>query len=404
MDPIRNPYAPGAGTPPPELAGRHELLERTRIALGRLAAGRSARSFIAVGLRGVGKTVLLNEARLLADTAGARIAVIEAHEQKRLAELLIPHLRRVLLDLDRLGRLSTEVKRALRVLRGFMSTVRLRLGETEISLDIEPEPGAADSGDLEADLPELMVALGQAAAARGTQIALFIDEVQYIGGRDLGALIMALHRCAQLRLPVMLIAAGLPQIVGLTGRSKSYAERMFDFPEIGPLERADAERALCAPAAEQDVRFAAGALDAIFAATQGYPYFLQEWAYHAWNTAEGPEIGSAEVARAGEIAVRRLDASFFRVRFDRLTPREKDYLRAMAALMAGLGSAILRAGDIAEALRIKAPSVAPLRSGLIAKGMIYSPQHGETAFTVPMFDAFLRRVMPEWQTPYLSLD
>jgi hypothetical protein len=395
MDPLRNPYAPGAGTPPPELSGRQELLEQARIALGRTRLGRPAKGFIAVGLRGVGKTVLLREASRMAEEEGFRICFVEAYEHKRLAELIVPHLRRLLLDLDRVGRLAAEVKRGLRVLKSFLSGLKLSYGDAELALDIDPEIGAADSGDLDADLAELFSAIGRAAVARDGQIVLFIDEIQYLNARDLGALIMALHRCAQERLPILLIAAGLPHLVGLAGQAKSYAERMFDFPELGALGRADADRAVAAPAAVQGVVVTTPALDAIHAAAQGYPYFIQEWAYHAWNSASGPRIHRSDVEAAASVAERRLDGGFFRVRFERLTPREKNYLRAMATL----GSAPARPIEIAEALRIRPASVAPLRTGLIGKGLIYSPHRGGTAFTVPMFDAYLRRIMPDWQ-PY----
>lgn len=396
MDPIRNPYAPGAGTPPPELTGREALIERARILFARIEAGRSEKSFIAVGLRGVGKTVLLSRIAEMAEAKAFRVCLFEAREGKRLAELLIPQLRRVLLELDRRGQLSEQVKRGLRILKSFVGGLRLKYADIELGLDIEPETGAADSGDLEADLPELFVAIGRAARARETAVALIIDEIQYLSTGDMSALIMALHRTTQLNLPIVLVAAGLPQVVGQTGKSKSYAERLFDFPAVGALDRLDADRAITIPAELQQVRFEPAALDLIFGVTQGYPYFLQEWAYHAWNTAASPRIGRPEILTAGDIALARLDESFFRVRFDRLTPREKDYLRAMAELGAGPH----RTAEIADCLKIGAPSVAPLRSGLIAKGMIFSPAHGDTAFTVPLFDAYLRRTIPNWRTPY----
>jgi hypothetical protein len=395
MDPLRNPYAPGAGTPPPELSGRQDLLERTRIALGRTKLRRHAKSFIAVGLRGVGKTVLLREALRLAREADFRVCYIEAHEHKRLAELLVPALRAVLLDLDRIGRLSAEVKRGLRVLKSFLSGIKLTYGDAELALDIDPEPGIADTGDLDIDLADLLAAIGQAAAARDSQLVIILDELQYLNGRDFGALIMAMHRCVQEQLPVLLIAAGLPHLVGLAGQAKSYAERMFDFPELGALNRQDSDRAVLAPAQAQDVDITPDALDAIFDATKGYPYFLQEWAYHAWNCSAGPIIDRTDVVAATERAERQLDASFFRVRFDRLTNREKNYLRAMASLTGPTATA----SEIASVLGAKTQSLAPMRGGLITKGMIYAPNRGGTAFTVPKFDDYLRRAMPDWAPP-----
>lgn len=391
MDPIRNPFVPGAGTPPPELTGRGELLDRARITLARIKLGRSAKSFIAVGLRGVGKTVLLSRIRRIAEETDYKVCAIEAHEQKPLAELLVPHLRRVLLELDRLGALSEQVKRGLRVLKSFMSSVKLSYGGAELALDIDGEAGSADSGDLEADLPELLAAVGRAAASRNTAVALVIDELQYLSEKDMSALIMGLHRAAQDGLPLVMVGAGLPQVVGLTGRSKSYAERLFDFPSVDALQPSDAARALAEPAKTEHVAFSAAALDRIVAVTRGYPYFLQEWGYHTWNRADASPIDEADVEAASPAALRALDESFFRVRLDRLTPRERDYLRAMAEL----GPGPHRSGDISEALGISVTSAGPLRSGLIGKGMIYSPAHGDTAFTVPLFDEFMRRIIPD---------
>ncbi|MDI3306142.1 MAG: ATP-binding protein [Acetobacteraceae bacterium] len=390
MDPIRNPYAPGAGVQPPELTGRTEFLERARIAIARTQLGRPAKSFIAVGLRGVGKTVLLNRIAELGRDANCRTAVLEAHEDKPLPALLLPEMRRLMLELDRLGAISEQAKRALRTLKSFARAVKLKYGEVEIGLDIDPEVGSADSGDLEADLPELFVALGQAARARGVAVLLVLDEIQYLSELELSALIMALHRSSQLGLPILFAGAGLPQVVGLTGRSKSYAERLFDFPVVDALSQDDAKKALVEPAGDEGIEFTEEALHEILRLTQGYPYFLQEWGYHVWNVAASSPILVQDVERATILAVQRLDESFFRVRFDRLTPSEKRYVRAMAEL----GPGPHRSGEIAGVLGVKVTTVGPVRDKLIAKGMIYSPQHGDTAFTVPLFDEFLRRALP----------
>jgi hypothetical protein len=395
MDTLRNPYAPGAGSPPPAFAGRGALLTQARLTLDRVRLGRAAKSFIAVGLRGVGKTVLLVRVSDLCEERGWRVCMIEARDPADLTRLLLPQLRRVLLDLDRIGALSEKVKRGLRIFRSFLAALKVKHGDLELVLDVEPEVGTADSGDLEADLPDLFVAIGEAAAARETAVALLIDEVQYLSEREMSALIMGLHRVAQRNLPIVLIAAGLPQVVGLTGRSKSYAERLFDFPELGALEPADARRALVEPAGREGVAFEPAALEAILDVTQGYPFFLQEWGYAAWNIAARSPITAADVEAASREAIAKLDKSFFRVRFDRLTPREKDYLRAMAEL----GPGAHRSGDIAELLGVRVQAAGPLRGGLIRKGMIYSPAHGDTAFTVPLFDAFLKRIMPVWHPP-----
>ncbi len=393
MDPVRNPYAPGAGSEPPELAGRAALLEQARIAIERLRAGRHAKSFIAVGLRGVGKTVLLNRIARQANELGYRTCMIEAHEQKGLPELIVPHLRRMLLELDRMGALAEQVKRALRVLKSFLPNLKLRYADAELSLDIEPERGTADSGDLESDLATLFVAIGEATRARSVAVGIMIDEIQYLTEAHFSALILAMHRVSQAGLPVLLVATGLPQVVGLSGQAKSYAERLFDFPRLDALSDADAVDALQRPAIVEGAEWDDAALVLVRKITHGYPYFLQEWGYHTWNQAAGPRIGAQDVRTATDIAISRLDESFLRVRFDRLTPRERDYLRAMAET--GAGSS--RSGDIADRLGMRVQSVGPLRSGLIKKGMIYSPAHGDTAFTVPLFDEYLRRTIPVWR-------
>jgi len=264
-------------------------------------------------------------------------------------------------------------------------------------LDIDPEIGTADSGDLDADLSALFLAVGEAAQARSAPVAILIDEVQYLNELHLGALMLAMHRINQAGLPLLLVATGLPQVVGLTGQAKSYAERLFDFPVVDALTAADSADALQRPAVSEGAEWDQRALDVIHQFTHGYPYFLQEWGYHTWNIAAGPVITTEDVRTATKIAIARLDESFFRVRYDRLTPRERDYLRAMAELGAGAH----RSGDIADRLGARVQSVGPLRSGLIRKGMIYSPAHGDTAFTVPLFDEYLRRTIPQWR-PRLS--
>jgi len=389
MDARRNPFAPGAGTPPPELAGREELLERNAVALDRIRAGRAARPSILYGLRGVGKTVLLTRMRDAAEGEGFTIVSIEAPEHRSLPGILVPSLRAALLRLDRMKQATAGVSRALRALAGF-AKLKVKYSDLEVAFDFEPEPGLADSGDLDADLTDLIVAIGEAARERGGAIVLVIDELQYVPEEQLAALISALHRANQKQLPVTMLAAGLPQLLGQMGRAKSYAERLFEFIEVGPLSADAAKAAISLPIEREDEAIAPAALDAVFDQTQGYPYFLQEWGKHSWDTAQASPITARHVELATESALAELDASFFRVRFDRLTPAEKRYLRAMA----GLGPGPHRSGDIAEALEVKVSSVAPTRNSLITKGMLYSPAHGDTAFTVPLFDAFMRRVMP----------
>ena len=388
MDPRLNPYAPGAGAPPPALVGREAVLDDAGIALARTLSGRHAKGQILLGLRGVGKTVLLNRIETMAGEEGLQSILVEAPEGRGLPDILVPPLRRVLLRLDRGERVQAEVKRALGTLRSFASAFTVSVGPLEFGVDAEP--GQADSGDLEFDLPDLLLSAATAAKARGTGIALLIDEVQYLSGADLSALIVAVHRVTQKSLPLVFFGAGLPQIAGLAGEAKSYAERLFDYPPVEALAAADAVGALREPALREDVAYEPAALDAIVEQTQGYPYFLQEWGKHAWNVADASPITAADAAAATDRALRGLDDSFFRVRLDRLTPREKDYLRAMA----DLGPGPHRSGEIADALDVRVQSVAPLRHKLIQKGMVYSPAHGDTAFTVPMFDEFMRRTMP----------
>jgi len=393
MDPIKNPFSPGAGSPPPELVGRDPILEQARVLLGRVKHKKPEKSMLLTGLRGVGKTVLLNEIRRIADNDGYRTISIEAHEGKALGLLIAPYLRSLLYDLDRIAGTGNKVKRGLAVLRSFIGALKVTVGEVSIGLDIDPEKGSADSGDLEIDLPNLLVAIGEAAEDRNCAVAIFIDEIQYFKTKELGALIMAMHKVQQLQLPVVLVGAGLPILPGLAGESKSYAERLFSFPNIGALSQADTAKALQEPAVKAGVIFEDAALVEVYNLTKGYPYFLQEWAYVAWNLSTASPITLQVVRDAKNTVIPRLDENFFRVRFDRLTPSEKNFLRAIAEL--GPGSH--RTGDIAEILKVKVNSLGPVRAKLLNKGMIYSPAHGDIDFTVPLFDSFMRRAIPAFK-------
>jgi len=393
MNPRQNPYAPGAGSPPPELAGRGPILEAASIALDRLQNGLHARSVMLVGLRGVGKTVLLNRMHTDAQAKGYATAVLESPEDRSLPALLAPTLRVALLKLDRMHAASNMVKRAVRALGGFIAGMKVKFDDIEVGFDLGKEPGLADSGDLEADLIALFEAVGEAAQERRTVMALFIDELQYVPEDQLASLITAIHRCSQRSLPLTLTGAGLPQLVGQMGKAKSYAERLFEFQHIGPLAEPDARVALTAPADRAGVAYAPDALDEILRQTDGYAYFLQEWGKHTWNIAQASPIQYGDVEQATAAALADLDGSFFRVRLDRLAPAEKRYLRAMAEL----GPGPHRSGDVASCLNRGVQSVAPTRASLIRKGMIYSPSHGDTAFTVPLFDAFMRRITPSFE-------
>lgn len=395
MDPVRNPFAPGAGTQPPELAGRDDLRRIISIALQRTQLGRPTKSILLVGLRGVGKTVLLDRMMEDAEAAGIQTMRVEAPENRSLPAILAPQIRQALLRLSRNEQARDYAQRALRGLAGFAKALKVKYADIEVGLDFEPEPGLADNGDLEHDLQALLEVAGEAAQKARTALAMFVDELQYVEEEELAALITALHRTAQRRLPVLLVGAGLPQLRGRMGRAKSYAERLFDFPEIGPLDPPAARSAIAKPAKAEGVEVSEDALELIVQKTHGYPYFLQEWGKHAWDTASQSPITLQDVELASASAVAALDESFFRVRFDRLTPLEKRYLRAMAEL----GPGPHRSGDIAEQLKREVTALGPTRNQLISKGMIWSPNHGDTAFTVPLFDEFMRRIIPgdDWK-------
>ncbi|MEQ1602509.1 MAG: AAA family ATPase [Methylophilaceae bacterium] len=390
MDPITNPYSPGAGTRPPELAGRDAICRSVAICIERLKLSRPAKSIMLIGLRGVGKTVLLDQMRNDAENTGAHTIRIEAPEDKSLPAILAPQIRLALLRLSRLDAAKEQAIRALRALAGFASKLKVKFNDIEVGLDYDVEPGLADNGELEGDLTALFEQVGIAAQKAKTVLVIFIDELQYISEPQLAALISALHRCAQSQLPVTVVGAGLPQLIGRMGDAKSYAERLFDFIEIGPLSKDDAKAAIVNPATHEGVQILNTAIDLILDKTKCYPYFLQEWGKHAWDVATQSPITLDDVERASSEAIASLDESFFRMRFDRLTPSEKKYMRAMAELGAGPH----RSGDIAEQLGRRVQSFGPIRSSLINKGMIWSPTHGDTAFTVPMFDEFMKRIMP----------
>lgn len=389
MNPVDNPFSPGAGSPPPELVGRADVLDQCDILLARTLKGRSEKSMLLTGLRGVGKTVLLNTMEFHCEEAGYHTVLVEAHEGKSLAYLLSPHLRSLLLKMDRIAGAKDKVRRGLAVLKSFIGSIKFTVDDVPIGLDIEPEKGTADSGDIEYDFPELLAVIADVAKSKGTAVAILIDEVQYFNESELSALIMAMHKMQQRQLPLVLIGAGLPILPRLAGESKSYAERLFNFPLIGPLNAEDSKTAIKEPIAAEGAEITDEALDKIVDLTHGYPYFLQEWGYQAWNYAPQSPISIKDISEATERTLQRLDENFFRVRFDRLTPSEKVFMRAMAEM----GEGPYRIKDIAEVLGIKVGSLSPRRAKLIHKGMIYSPNHGDLDFTVPLFDEFMMRAM-----------
>ena len=390
MNPITNPYNPGAGTPPPEMAGRDELREKVRICIERLRIGNSAKSLILVGLRGVGKTVLLDRMRSDAEGTGIQTLRIEAPENKSLPAMLAPELRKALLRMSTIESAKEVSQRALRALAGFAKGLKLKFADIEVGFDFEPEPGLADNGELESDLTALLVQTGEAAKAAGTVMVMFIDELQYVKETQFGALISALHRCAHLRLPITLVGAGLPQLLALAGEAKSYSERLFEYPQVDKLNTSAALDALRKPAQQLDVNYTDEAALAIVEKTQGYPYFLQEWGKHTWDLATTSPITLDVVKPATQLTIAGLDESFFKVRLERTTPSERRYLRAMA----DLGPGPHRSGDIANQLLKTVSTQAPVRSSLIRKGIVWSPTHGDTAFTVPLFHEYLLRTVP----------
>lgn len=382
-----NPYSPGAGAPPPELAGREGILKMAEDAIERTKKGRAAKSLIMLGLRGVGKTVLLNRIDQIAETAGCRTAIFEADPDRTLPELLAQQLNRLLLKLDRRKKVGSEVQKAFSLLRGFGSAFKVTFGEFEVGLS----DGTA-TGDLTLDLTDLFVAIGNAAKSRETVAAIMIDEVQYVAKEDLSAFIMALHKISQRQLPLLHFGAGLPQLAKLAGDAKSYSERLFDFPEIGRLDPKSARRALVEPAKQESVAYEEEALDIIVDETEGFPFFLQVWGSHAWEAAPASPITAEHARLATERAIAALDKGFFRMRLDRLTDRQQEYARAMAEL----APAPATSTAVAEKLGLTVQQAAPIRDEVIKKGMAYSPKRGLVAFTVPKFDEFMKRTVPQF--------
>ena len=385
MDEVRNPFAPSAGSQPPELAGRDIIIQDVEIALQRTLQGRQDRSQILLGLRGTGKTVLLNRIEQMTLDNGYWTSFIEAPNDRTLSALLYPKIHQILRRASFVESAKTVSYAAMRALRGFASAFKLEVGDVSISVD--PQSGQADSGILEYDLVDLFLIVGDTVKAAGKAWTLLIDEVQYLKEDELSALIVALHRCSQKSMPIIFFGAGLPQIAGLSGDAKSYAERLFLFPKIGPLDPVAAAEAIRIPIEQEDEAITREAVTHIVETTQGYPFFLQEWGFQTWNAAQQSPFTKSDVLAATDKAQTRLDESFFRVRYDRLTPKEREYIRAMASL----GDGPYKTSDIAGALGQTIQTLGPRRAQIIHKGMIYSPEHGDLDFTVPMFADYLRR-------------
>jgi hypothetical protein len=385
MDPYRNPFAPGAGSRPPELAGRDVILEAAKVSCGRAVKGKSARSIILLGLRGTGKTVLLNEIGQNAEKEDLLVSRVESPEGESLARLIYPEMRKVLRSMSGVEAAKQVATRGLKGLRSFASVFKIEIGGMEVGVD--PEPGLADTGDLQYDLPDIFSLIGKAAQAAGRGWLLLIDEVQYLSETDLSALIVSIHRMSQQGLPVLMIGAGLPQIARLVGEAKSYAERLFQFPPVGALTPPFAALAVEKPIIAEEATIAPEALRAIVERTKGYPFFLQEWASVVWNNAEGPEITLADADQSYAETLALLDNGFFKVRIDRLTKTEVQFVRSMATL----GDGPYAMADIAQAMNRSQQSLGPVRSSIITKGMIYRSDHGYLDFSVPLFADFMRR-------------
>ncbi|MCY4047933.1 MAG: AAA family ATPase [Candidatus Dadabacteria bacterium] len=386
MNTVRNPFAPGAGSQPPELAGRDEIVSGAEVALKRVVAGRHAKSQILLGLRGTGKTVLLNKIKGIAESDECLTSFIESPENESLAGLLYPQIHQVLRKLSAVQNAKAHVHEAMRALKGFANVFKISVGDVTISVDAEP--GTADSGNLEFDLPDLFLKVGEAAKSAKTAWCLLIDELQYLSKKELAALIVSLHRVSQESLPVLFFGAGLPQVAPMAGNVKSYAERLFEFPKVGSLDNVAAVKAIRQPIENEGESISDAALDRLLTRTGGYPYFLQEWGSQAWNIAESSPISKEDIDTASTEALRRLDEGFFSVRYDRLTPKEQDYVVAMAEL----GHGPYRSSDIAKRLDVSTGKLSKQRDSIIRKGVIYSPARGKVAFTVPMFEEFIKRI------------
>jgi hypothetical protein len=398
MRALTNPYTPNAGAEPQAIVGRDDQLESFDLLLARIEAGRTEQSMIIAGLRGVGKTVLLGQFRVKALERDWVVLELEVskNDETGFRRDLATRLRTALFELSPKSRWSDRLKHAAAVLRSFTVSVDA-LGSWTAGLDVEAAEGFADHANLALDLTDVLLAVGQAAVERGRGVVLLLDEVQFLDRTQLEALIQALHKIVQRKLPITMVGAGLPQIAELAGDAKSYAERLFKFPAIGNLSADDARTALQRPAGDEGATYTEDALEKAVSTTGGYPYFIQELGYAVWTVAAGPQITRDDVAAAIPSYEAKLDASFFRVRLDRTTELQRAYLRAMAEL----GSEPQKASDVAEVMGRTSQNLAPTRAELINMGLLYTPEHGYAAFTVPHFDKFIRRAVPDLVVPEL---
>jgi len=401
VDPVRNPYAPGAGQRPPELAGRDRELGVFDVALERVARGRPERSLILTGLRGVGKTVLLNTLRSQAINRLWGTGKIEARPDQSLRRPLSAALHMAVRELAPHHRAPDRIDEFLAVLKAFALRTDLTTGPPpklrdrwQPGIDVPPAAGRADSGDIEIDLVELLTDAASVATDVGTGVALFIDEMQDLSPADVSALCAACHELSQTGAPLIVVGAGLPHLPAVLSGAKSYSERLFRYLRIDRLDRISADQALCAPASREEVEFEAKALDVLYEASGGYPYFVQAYGKATWDHAPQSPITAADVRVAAPEAEAELAVGFFGSRFERATPAEREYMRAMAALTgpdaASDMDAAVSTAEIAKSLDRKPASLSPARDALIKKGLIYCGERGTVAFTVPHFGRYLR--------------
>jgi predicted ATPase len=399
MQALTNPYTPNAGAEPQAVVGRDDQLESFDLLLARIERGRTEQSMIITGLRGVGKTVLLGQFRTKALERDWVVVELEVskNDESHFRSAMATKLRTALFELSPKARWTDRFQHAASVLRSFTLSVDAS-GTLSAGLDVDAAEGFADHANLALDVTDVFVALGEAAQEKARGVVLLLDEVQFLSKQQLEATIEALHKMVQRKLPVTLVGAGLPQIAELAGDAKSYAERLFKFPSIGNLGDEDAKAALTKPAADENVTYHEDSLTEALQVTGGYPYFLQELGYAVWTVAEGPVITRDDIVTAVPGYEAKLDESFFRVRLDRATETQRAYLRAMA----GLGAAPQKASDVADVMGRTSQNLGPTRAELINMGLLYTPEHGYAAFTVPHFDKFLIRAIPTLEVPALK--
>ena len=388
MDRLRNPFTPGAGALPPELAGRSAIIEDGRVLAGRTLLGRYEKSLLLIGLRGVGKTVLLKYLAENARRTDVVPVIIEVRNADSDFEELALRVKDALCTIDFTSRAKDSVNRAFSVLRNFVKTFSLNIGD--FGIEVETARGIASSGRMELDLSEVLLACARAARESGKAIGMYMDELQNLQLEAMRGIIVALHFAAQESLPLYLVGSGLPSIRALVGKSKTYAERMFTYAEIGALCKADVDLAITVPFNNNGLEIEQDAITEVFEKTRGYPFFLQEYGYQLWIAAEKSPISADDVRQIVPVVQKRLDTNFFDVRFDRISNREKEFLRAMAEFPQDKA---IPMSELVGKMRRPLNAVSPIRASLIKKGVVYSPEYGGIAYTVPMFADYLRRAM-----------